>query len=71
MHDLRCVEPDEMYYETLAERTRYFEEGERGKEDRCKIWEEVRDEGAEKAKIEAAQERFTMGVLTPVLVEKV
>jgi hypothetical protein len=33
--------------------------------------EDMRNEAAEKAKIEAAQERFTMGVLTPVLVEKV
>jgi hypothetical protein len=52
MHDFRCSDPDEMYYETLAERTRYFKEDEGGKEAMCKIWEEVRDEGAERATIE-------------------
>jgi hypothetical protein len=36
MYDLRCTDPNDMYYQTLAKSTCYFKEDEGGKEAMCK-----------------------------------
>jgi hypothetical protein len=56
MHDFCCTDPNNMYYRTLAERTRYFKEDEGGQKTMCKIWEEVRDEGVAKGEEKATVE---------------
>ena len=46
MHDFSCTDPNDMNYELLANRVRHFKEDKEGIRAMCKIWEEVRDEGA-------------------------
>jgi hypothetical protein len=45
MHDFQCENPDEMYYEILRNRVRYFKEDEGGRQEMCAIWEEIRNDG--------------------------
>lgn len=41
MHDFACKNPDEMYFNILADKTRYFKEDEKGVADMCKIMEDL------------------------------
>ncbi|MCH5200575.1 MAG: PD-(D/E)XK nuclease family transposase [Oscillospiraceae bacterium] len=40
MHDFRCSNADEMHYELLAERTRYYKEDPKGVSNMCKLMED-------------------------------
>ena len=44
MHDFSCTNPDDMYYEALAERTRHFKESKEGIAIMCKAMEDMREE---------------------------
>ena len=44
MHDFLCSDPDEMYTELMAEKTRYLKKRSEGVELMCKAMEEMRDE---------------------------
>lgn len=44
MHDFACKNPDEMYFNILADKTRYFKEDEKGVADMCKIVEDLIEE---------------------------
>ena len=46
MHDFFCTNPDDMYYEELAKKVRYFKEEEEGVKSMCRALEEMRDEVA-------------------------
>ena len=51
MHDFSCTDPDDITYEVLAERVRYFKEDEEGVAAMCKAMEDMRNEATlEKAK---------------------
>lgn len=51
MHDFSCTNPDNMNYETLAVRARYFKQNEKGVAAMSKILEDMRNEAAlDKAK---------------------
>ncbi len=52
IHDFFCTEPDEMHYEELAERARYFKKDSKGVDAMCEIWEEVLQEGREEGREE-------------------
>ena len=41
MHDFACANPDDMKYDILAGKTRYFKKNEKGEEHMCKIMEEL------------------------------
>lgn len=41
MHDFRCTDAENMNYEQLATRVRYFKESEGGREHMCKIFEDM------------------------------
>ena len=56
VHDLFCAEPDDMNYEELAERARYYKKDSKGVEAMCEIWEEVRREGIERGIAEGKAE---------------
>ena len=56
VHDLFCVEPDDMNYEELAERARYYKKDSKGVEAMCEIWEEVRSEGIAEGRAEGKSE---------------
>ena len=51
MHDFRCTRPEDMYYDVLAERVRYFKETEEGASAMCEAMEKLaRDFAGELAK---------------------
>lgn len=51
MEDFFCTEPSKMYYNILAERTKYFKESKEGVAVMCKVmedmWEQALKEGFE------------------------
>ena len=55
IHDLSCTDPDDMNYEALADRARYYKKNEKGVAAMCKIMEDMRNEAAREAAIAAAQ----------------
>lgn len=52
MHDMWCVEAEDMHYGILADRVRYFKENEEGVETMCRAMEEMRNETAFKTKVD-------------------
>ena len=68
MHDFRCSNPNEMNYELLAEKARFFKETEEGVSHMCKLNEEMRNETATEAamleKIQMALNMLADGVLS-------
>ena len=44
MHDFACTDPADMYYETLADRVRFFKESKEGVAVMCKVLEDMRYE---------------------------
>lgn len=51
MHDFRCSNPDNMYYQILADRARFFKKTEEGEQIMCKMMEDMRNTAAQKAAI--------------------
>ncbi len=49
MHDFSCTNPDDMNYEALAKKARYFKQDEKGVAAMCKIMEDMRNETAQQA----------------------
>lgn len=46
MHDFSCSDPDDMNYEALAKKARYYKRDEKGVAAMCKIMEDMRNEAA-------------------------
>ena len=44
MYNFACTDPADMYYETLADRVRYFKESKEGVTIMCKVLEDMRYE---------------------------
>lgn len=53
MHDFFYTNPDDMHYQQLAKKTRYFKEDEKGVATMCKVLEDMRTEVAREAAREA------------------
>lgn len=70
MHDFSCSNPDEMYYDELADRARYFKESKEGISTMCKLLEDMRNEflkeGLEKGREEGLKNGREEGVLATV-----
>ncbi len=64
MHDFYCTEPDEMYYNELAERARFFKKTEGGRQKMCKIMEDMRNEAVMAIKRENARNLLKIGKLS-------
>ncbi len=47
MHDFLCINPDDMNYEALAKKARYFKRDEKGVVSMCKIMEDMRNEAVQ------------------------
>ncbi len=60
MHDFSCTDADDMYFDLMAERTRYLKQNRKGVEEMCRIMEEMRLEERE----EIARAFITMGELS-------
>ncbi len=53
MHDFSCTNPDDMNYEALAKKARYFKQDEKGVATMCKMLEDMRNEAAQEAEQKA------------------
>ena len=49
MHDFSCTSAEEMHYQILADRVRYFKEDTEGVATMCKVMEDMRNEAAREA----------------------
>jgi len=52
MHDMWCVEAEDMHYDVLANRVRYFKENEEGVATMCKAMEEMRNDTVFRTNVE-------------------
>lgn len=64
MHDFSCTDPDDMNYDALAERARYFKQDEEGVRSMCKMLEDMRNEKAKEVRIDNALCMIKDGVLS-------
>ncbi len=64
MHDFSCTDPDDMNYEALAKKARYFKQDEKGVATMCKIMEDMRNEAALNSARETAQRLIKKDKLT-------
>ncbi|MCM1287750.1 MAG: hypothetical protein NC240_05520 [Clostridium sp.] len=55
MHDFSCTEPDDMNFEELAKKARYFKKDEKGVAAMCKMMEDMRNEAIQKAELNKAK----------------
>ena len=67
MHDFLCNDPDEMHYELLAERSRYFKEDPKGVSEMCKAMEDMRNEALEIGRVRGLEEGRTEGHLNTLI----
>ncbi len=64
MHDFSCTNPDDMNYEALAKRARYFKQDEKGVAAMCKIMEDMRNEAELKNARETATRMIKKGKMS-------
>lgn len=64
MHDFRCSNADDMHYELLAERTRYYKEDPKGVSHMCKLMEDRIIETEQIKAYQIALKLLTMGKLS-------
>ena len=60
MSDFFCTDAKDLCFKELADRVRQYKESEKGVNDMCEIWEEVRNE----ARIENAKKMLKSGKLS-------
>ena len=64
MYDFSCTNPDDMNYEALAKKARYFKQDEKGVATMCKIMEDMRNEAALNNARETAERLIKKGKMT-------
>lgn len=64
MHDFACVNPADMHYKILADKTRYFKENEKGVAAMCKVVEDLCNDAKIEEKKESAIRLLNQGKLT-------
>jgi len=62
MHDFFCTNPNDMHYELLADKVRYFKESEEGIATMCRSMEDKRNETADGERMSNALEMLADGV---------
>lgn len=61
MHDFSCTNPDDMNYDVLAGKARYFKQDEKGVAAMCKMMEDMRNEAAKKTTKDNARRLLKLG----------
>lgn len=56
MHDFNCTNASDMYFDLLAEKTRYLKENPKGVSEMCKVMENLRDESYAEGRAEGHAE---------------
>ena len=64
MHDFSCTDPDDMNYEILAKKARYFKQDEKGVATMCKLMEDMRNEAELESARKTAKRFLKMGKLS-------
>ncbi len=64
MYDFSCTDPDEMNYEALAKKARYFKKNEKGVAAMSRILEDMKNEAAYEAEKATAEKLIRMGKLS-------
>lgn len=64
MHDFSCTQAEDMNYQILANRVRYFKETEEGREIMCKAIEDLANERAKKTTLDHVQKMMSALELT-------
>ena len=59
VHDLTCSNPDEMYFKVIADVVRYFKETEEGREEMCKLLDDLINEAVTEAVAETTENNRT------------
>ena len=67
MHDFFCTNPDDMNFDVLAKRARYYKEDEKGVMTMCKVLEDMRNEVREEAREEGRKEGEQRGLILAYL----
>lgn len=52
MHDLKCQQASEMYYEVFAREVRYYKESEKGRREMCEIAQKIKNDGKDEMRKE-------------------
>lgn len=60
MHDFNCTNASDMYFDLLAEKTRYLKENPKGVSEMCKVMEDLRDESYAEGHAEGREEQAQM-----------
>ena len=62
MHDFNCTDAEDMYFDLMAEKTRYLKENPKGVNEMCKVMEDLRNESYAEGREEQAKiTAFRMG----------
>lgn len=64
MHDFSCTDADDMYFDLMAERTRYLKQNPKGVQEMCRIMEDMRNEVLLEEREEIARAFIMMGELS-------
>ncbi len=64
MHDFLCTNPDDMNYEALAKRARYFKQDKEGVAKMCKIMEDMRNEAVQNKAKKTALHLIKLGKMS-------
>ena len=64
MHDFSCTNAEDMYYETLADRVRYFKESKEGIEIMCRAMEDMRNQTLKEGMVNVAKKMLEDGTIT-------
>ena len=64
MHDFSCTDAADMYYETLANRVRFFKESKEGIEIMCRAMEDMRNQTLKEGMINVAKKMLEDGTIT-------
>ena len=64
MHDFSCTDAKDMYYETLADRVRFFKESKEGIEIMCRTMEDMRNQTLKEGMINVAKKMLEDGTIT-------
>ena len=77
MHDFMCDKADDMYYEVLRNRVKYYKENQEGRREMCEIMDNIRNkgrlEGLTEGKIDTLVQQLKqkLGSLTPEIEIKI
>jgi predicted transposase YdaD len=64
MHDFKCSQPQDMYYKDLADRADQLKNTEGGREEMCRIMEEISSESVRQEKYQIAIRLIKMNILS-------